>query len=170
MTGMTTIFVGLVGWNTLFLAVTLWLAVTGNAWHWSAGLVTGIFTLLVHSIVFMHFIGTGKGIKEAVEGHRFEDDPQTGYVRRTKRLKARVFPHATFASLAIIVAIWLGGWYHSQRWLDHHENFVAFEWHRWVSWLALLYNYFAFWTEWRAIRQNTTMIRQINKLLVAPKS
>ncbi|MBI5395481.1 MAG: hypothetical protein HZA91_09325 [Verrucomicrobia bacterium] len=165
MTGMTAIFIGLVSWNTTFFAVTLWLALTGNPWHWAAGLVTGVFTLLVHSIVFMHFIGTGKGIKESVESYDLPNDPQTGYVRRTKKLKARVFPHATFASLAIIAAIWLGGWYHSQRWLDRYENLTAFAWHRWGAYLALLYTAYAFYAEWKAIRENTAMLTEINSLM-----
>lgn len=165
MTGMTAIFIGLAGWNTAFFAATLWLAWSGNPWHWAAGLVTGIFTLLIHSIVFMHFIGTGKGIKEAVESYGLPDDPETGYVRRTKKLKARVFPHATFASLAIIVAIWFGGWYHSQRWLDHYENATAYAWHRWGAYLALLYTAYAFYAEWKAIRENTTMLAEINALI-----
>lgn len=162
---MTAIFIGLAGWNVAFFAATLWLAWTGNPWHWAAGLVTGIFTLLIHSIVFMHFIGTGKGIKEAVESYGLPDDPETGYVRRTKKLKARVFPHATFASLAIIVAIWFGGWYHSQRWLDHYENATAYAWHLWGAYLALLYTAYAFYAEWKAIRENTAMLAGINALI-----
>ena len=161
MSGMTSIFIGLAFWNGVFFATTLWLALKGNPWHWAAGLATGIFTLLVHSIVFMHFIGTGKCIKEAVETHALPNDPETGHVRRTKRMKARVFPLSTFASLAILVTIWLGGWYHSQHWLDHHKNVMAFEWHRWFSWATLLFNLYVFRVEWQAIRENTAMIREI---------
>jgi hypothetical protein len=159
---MTTIFAALGCWNAVFLLATLWLAWVHSPWHWAAGLATGIYTLLVHSIVFMHFIGTGKGVKEAIEVHGLPDDPQSGYARRARKFKAAAFPHALFASLAIIVAIWLGGWYHSQRWLDRVEDLTAFQWHRWFAYAAAAYNLCALWLEWRVMRQNAQMIRELN--------
>lgn len=161
MTGMTPIFIGLVCWNTVFLATTLWLALTNNPWHLAAGLVTGIFTILVHCIVFMHFMGTGKGIKESVENFGLPNDPQTGYVRRTRKFKMQTSPHATFAPLAIMVAICLGGWYDG----GHRLNQTAFQWHRWIAWIAIAYNYYAFYVEWQVISENTSMIREINALI-----
>ena len=167
MTGMTTIFIGLVCWNTVFLAATLWLALTNNPWHWAAGLVTGIFMVLIHCIVFMHFMGTGKGIKESVENFDLPNDPKTGYVRRTRKFKMITSPHATFAPLAIMVAIWLGGWFHSHLMIEREELAAAFQWHRWAAWLAIAYNYYAFYVEWKVIRENTAMICEINALIAA---
>src|SRR5664280_1586497 len=81
------IFIGFAFWNVVLFGVTIWLGFTHQSAHWqhqAAGVLTGIYTCLTHCIVMMHFMGSGKGIKEAVETHNLPDDPQTGYVRRTR--------------------------------------------------------------------------------------
>ena len=152
------IFLGLVFWNVVLFGVTIWMGITGSGWHGLAlGVLTGIYTCLTHSIVLMHFMGSGKGIKEAVETHNLPNDPRTGYVRRTRKFKARSSPAATFACIFIIVAVWLGGWAQTAP-----HNPAALQWHRWFSAFAVAYNLYAFWVEYRVIRENTEMIREIN--------
>src|SRR5207245_6499047 len=112
--------------------------------------------------VLMHFMGSGKGIKEAVETHNMPNDPETGYVRRTRKFKARSSPAAAFACIFIIVAVWLGGWAQTSP-----NNPAARQWHRWFSAFALAYNLYTFWVEYRVIRENTEMIREINAKIAA---
>lgn len=155
---MSKIFLGLVFWNVVLFAVTVWMGITHQGLHGLAmGVLTGIYTCLTHSIVMMHFMGSGKGIKEAVETYDLPNDPQTGYVRRTRKFKARTSPAATFSCLFIIVAVWLGGWADTSR-----NNPAAHQWHRWFSLFAVAYNLYAFWVEYRVIAENTAMIREID--------
>src|SRR5947209_3559404 len=111
---MNVIFLGLVIWNILLLAATV---VTGIekaiVWHWSLGVFTGIFTCFTHSLVFIQLIGSGKGIKEAVEAYSLPNDPETGYIRRTKKFKGRAFPWAMYVPMITIVTAWLGAWHHT---------------------------------------------------------
>ena len=67
------IFVGMVFWNLVLFGVTIYLGVTHCSNHWqhqALGVLTGIYTCLTHCVVMMHFMGSGKGIKEAVEAIR----------------------------------------------------------------------------------------------------
>lgn len=154
---MPVIFIGLAFWNVVLFALTIAMGIAGNPWHGLAmGVLTGIYTCLLHSIVLMHFMGSGKAIKEAVQTHSLPDDPQSGYVRRTRRFKARTSPAATFSCIFIIVAVWLGGWAHTSP-----ANPDALQWHRWFSWFAILYNLYAFCVEYKVIAENTAMIREI---------
>jgi len=157
---MGTIFIGLAFWNIVLFAITIVLGVTHQSSHWqhqAMGVLTGIYTCLTHSIVMMHFMGSGKGVKEAVETHALPDDPKTGYVRRTRRFKGQTSGHATLCCLAIIVTVWLGGW------MDTHKgNLPAHSWHMWFAWLTVAYNLYAFWVEYKVIAENTAMIREID--------
>lgn len=160
---MNIIFVGLVFWNVVLFAFKVW----ASANHWSAnwlfslGVLTGIYTCLTHSIVMMHFMGSGKGVKEAVETHQLPNDPQTGYVRRTRRFKGQTSGHATLSCILIMVVVWLGGWTQTSP-----GNPVAFQWHRWFAYFTVAYNLYAFWVEYRVIRENTAMIHEIDAQIV----
>ena len=162
---MGTIFVGLAFWNIVLFAITIALGLTHQSSHWqhqAMGVLTGIYTCLTHSIVMMHFMGSGKGVKEAVETHGLPDDPKTGYVRRTRRFKGQTSGHATLCCLAIIVTVWLGGW------MDTHKgNVAAHRWHMWFAWFTVAYNLYAFWIEYKVITENTAMIREIDRKIAA---
>ncbi|MCS7048075.1 MAG: hypothetical protein NZ483_02110 [Verrucomicrobiae bacterium] len=160
---MPIIFLGLVFWNLVLFGVTIWLGIGHYSLHWqhqAVGVLTGIYTCLTHCIVMMHFMGTGKGIREAVTAHRLADDPETGYTRRARRFKGQTSGHATLACVVILVAVWLGGWMDTSK-----GNLTAHLWHKWFSWVAVLYNLYVFAIEYRVIRQNTDMIREINQKL-----
>lgn len=160
---MPIIFLGMVFWNFVLFAVTIWLGVTHASNHWqhqAAGVLTGIYTLLTHCVVMMHFMGSGKGIKEAIATHNLPNDPQTGYTRRLRKLTARSSAMATLGCLATIAAVWLGG----AKDTGHMRNML----HAWVSWGVLVFNAYAFWVEYRTIVENTAMIREINRQLPPP--
>jgi MFS family permease len=159
---MRIIFLGLAIWNTIFFVATIYLGET-HAWpaHFTVALITAIFTCVTHSVVMIHFMGTGKGVKEAVEAYSLPNDPQTGYVRRTRKFKARTSGLATFAPLLIIITTWLGAAYHTGR--------MGVLWHTALAYFAVVFNLFAFVVEYRAIAENSTMIKEINKLIAAKK-
>ncbi len=159
---MSKIFIGLAFWNVVLFGVTIWLGVTHHSSHWqhqAVGVLTGIYTCLTHSIVMMHFMGSGKGIKEAVEGHGLPDDPRTGYVRRTKKFKGRTSGLATLGCLLTIAAVWLGG----AKDVGMSKGMA----HAWLSYAVVVFNIYAFWVEYKVIAENTAMIREINTKITA---
>jgi len=159
---MRIIFLGLAIWNSIFFAATIVLGMTHSRLaHFSVGLVTAIFTCLTHSLVMIHFMGTGKGIKEAVEGFSLPNDPQTGYVRRTRKFKGRTSGLATLAPLLIIVTTWLGAAYDTGR--------ISPTWHATLATISVVFNLYAFVVEYRVIKENTEMLQEINRLIAAKK-
>jgi hypothetical protein len=163
------IFLSLAVWNTIFFAATVifgWMAGENRdawyVWHFTLGVVTGLFTCLTHSLVMIHFMGSGKGIKEAVENFNLPNDPQTGYVRRTRKFKARTSGLATMAAFSIIVISWLG----AARDTDWLGLTPTWDWvHPWGGYLAIAFNIYAFTVEHRIIKENTEMIAEINALI-----
>ena len=149
------IFIGLVFWNIVLFAVTIALAVTHQSAHWqhqAMGVLTGVYTCFTHCVVMMHFMGSGRGIKEAVEAHALPNDPKTGDVRRTRRFKGQTSGHATLSCMFIIITVWLGGW------MDTHKyNSSAHQWHMWFATFTIAYNLYAFWVEYNVITENTAM-------------
>lgn len=165
---MNVIFLGLVIWNILFLVATVLTGIAGkewHVWHWSLGVITGIFTCFTHSLVFIQLIGSGKGIKEAVDAYSLPDDPETGYVRRTKKFKGRAFPYAMFVPMITIVAAWLGAWHDTNFRADPRMVNVSHQLHMWIAWFAVTTNLYAFWKEYQVISENTHMIREINEVI-----
>ena len=147
------IFVGLVFWNIVLFAVTIGLGVRHYSAHWqhqAAGVLTGIYTCLTHSIVLMHFMGSGKGIKEAVETHNLPVD----YARRTRKFKARTSGLATFSCLLTIIAVWVGG----AKDVGLSKGMA----HAWLAYATVALNLYSFWVEYRVIQENTQMIREID--------
>ena len=155
------IFAGLVLWNLILFAITIGLGLTHHSAHWqhqALGVVTGIYTCLTHSIVLMHFMGSGRAIKEAVAEHALTDHPVSGFRRRSRRLHARASALATLGCVFIIVAAWLGAWTDT-----HRSNGAAHAWHVWFVWFTVAYNLYAFRVEYRVIRENTELIREVNR-------
>lgn len=154
------IFIGMVFWNLVLFGVTIYLGITHRSDHWqhqALGVLTGIYTLLTHCVVMMHFMGSGKGIKEAIAQHNLPNDPQTGFTRRLRRLTARSSAMATFGCLATIGVVLLGG----AKDTGHMHGMT----HAVAAWAVLAFNAYAFWVEYQTIRANTAMIREINSLI-----
>jgi hypothetical protein len=104
------IYTGLAVWNLLFLATAFALGfLRGHGVeprvHLLAGLFSAIFCCLVHAIVFAHFIGSGKWIKEGVAAAGLDE----AIVRRTRRFKGKTFPFALFSMLFAVATAVLGG-------------------------------------------------------------
>ena len=151
------IFLGLAFWNVVLFALSVWLGLTHRSAHWqhqALGVLTALYTCLTHCIVMMHFMGSGKGIKEAVQTHHLPNDPQTGYTRRSRRLHGRASAMATLAATLVMVAAWLGG--------AKDVGMLKGTTHAWFACFAVAFNLYAFWVEYKVITANTAMIREIN--------
>jgi hypothetical protein len=163
---MNIIFLGVVIWNILFFIATIATGIAGwKVWHFSFGVLTGIFTCFTHSLVFIQLIGSGKGIKEAVEAYGLPDDPETGYIRRTKKFKGIAFPYAMFVPMITIVTAWLGAWHDTNQFAAPQLVGLSHQIHMAFAWISVVANLYAFWKEYEVISENTAMIREINDLI-----
>jgi len=155
------IFVGLAFWNIVLFGVTIWLGVTHHSAHWqhqAMGVLTGIYTCLTHSIVLMHFMGSGKAIKEAVETYSLPVD----YARRTRKFKARTSGLATLSCVLTIIAVWVGG----AKDVGLSKGMA----HAWLAYATVAFNLYSFWVEYGVIQENTQMIREIDAKIAGQTS
>jgi hypothetical protein len=76
-----------------------------RGWHLTGGLVTAIFICFVHSTVFIHLLGTGLGVKRAIEEHALDEDAKG----ELYRIKMRAFPPCFASMVATIATAVLGG-------------------------------------------------------------
>lgn len=73
--------------------------------HQLLGLSAAVLLLVAQCAVFVYFLGTGKAIKTAVEMRGLD----AVLARKTRTLKGKTFPFATFAALAVVTAAVLAG-------------------------------------------------------------
>lgn len=148
-------FLALATTTTALLGVTTFKAyfAANTLTHFSLGLMSAVFVLITHCFVFFYFIGTGQGIREGVLQHGLD----TAAIKKTKRFKAKTFPFALFSMIFAITATTMGGAVHTDKlsppW---HVSFVA---------VTLLFNLFSFYQEWRAIRENQRLMKELNALI-----
>jgi amino acid transporter len=76
-------------------------------WGWFAShmvfsLLTAVWTLFVHCLIFTYFLGTGRWVKEVAGAYRLPDQP---WPKQTREFKRRAFPPALLAMLAVIAAV-----------------------------------------------------------------
>ncbi len=117
--------------------------------HFLVGLLAGIATLLVHSIVMTYFIGTGRWVKEAVA--RWRLDP--ALERATRKLKARCFPFAFFSMVLIIVTTILGA---------ACDNGSVPSWvHLSAALVAVGFNLVSYFFEYAAVERNVALLQQV---------
>jgi hypothetical protein len=155
---MTKIFLGLAFWNVVLFALSIGTGIARHPLHGlGMGVLTGIYTCLLHCIVMMHFMGSGKGIKEAIATHALPEEPATAFRRRSRLLHARASATATMACAVTLVAVWLGGWAHTTA-----PQSPSHAWHKWFAWFTVAFNLYAFAAEYRLIAKNTTLIREVD--------
>lgn len=80
---------------------------SATAQHITAALATVVLGLFSQSMTMFFFIGTGKEIKDKTT------DKEA--IAETRQFKARVFPAALYAMLAIMVTFILGGGVHTGK-------------------------------------------------------
>jgi hypothetical protein len=115
--------------------------------HFVVGLSTAIGILLVHCLIFIYFLGTGRWVKEVAIAYQIADEP---WPKLTRELKRQTFPPALFSMLIGIGAAAAGAGAHLQAW----PWYV----HMTLGLLTLAINVWAFRIELRNVTINAGII------------
>jgi predicted permease len=115
--------------------------------HFVSGLVTAITILLVHCLIFIYFLGTGRWVKEVTLAYKMPDEP---WHKQTRELKRATFPPALFSMLIGIAAAAAGAGAQLQEW----PWYV----HMTLGLLTLVINLWAFRIELRNVTANAAII------------
>ena len=128
--------------------------------HFLFGLTTAIGILLVHCLIFIYFLGTGRWVKEVTIAYRMPDEP---WHKETRRLKRQTFPPALFSMLIGIAAAAAGAGAQLQAW----PWYV----HMTLGLLTLAINLWAFRIELRNVTLNAAIIdavmREVDRIRAA---
>src|SRR5262245_18619890 len=164
------IFAGLAVWTVLvFLAefaIGIGVSVVARAkgieaaqslftWHMLGGVFLGTLVCVLHIMTMFHFIGSGKELKEAGEvlGEANE------MAARVRKFKVQTSGIATLAPVVTGAAVILGG-------MAHRLPGLGLGWIHWaLGLLALAVNLFAFQVEYRALKANLDLIREVDRKL-----
>ena len=128
--------------------------------HFTLGLFAVLFTLGVHCLIFIYFLGTGRWVKEVASAYGIPDAPLP---KLTRELKRSTFPPALFAMLTPIAAAAAGAavQWRDLNWSVHFTLAVA----------TLAVNAWAFWVEYRNVTINVTVIddvlREVDRIRAA---
>jgi hypothetical protein len=117
--------------------------------HFLLGLLSALATLLVHSIAFTYFLGTGRWVKEVAYVYKL---PDWVYAQAAKN-KRRAFPFELSGMLLIGAAVWLGAGTERLGWPRL--------WHTGMSALALGFNFGAFAVEYAAIVAQARLLLEV---------
>src|ERR1041385_5755058 len=118
--------------------------------HFVFGLVTAIGILLVHCLIFIYFLGTGRWVKEVTLAYKMPDEP---WHKETRELKRATFPPALFSMLIGIAAAAAGAGAQLQEW----PWYV----HMTLGLLTLVINLWAFRIELRNVTTNAGIIEAV---------
>jgi hypothetical protein len=127
--------------------------------HFYLGLFSVLFTLALHCLVFIYFLGTGRWVKEVALAYRLPDAPLP---RLTRDLKRRTFPVALLAMLVPIATAVAGGG-QNQGW--------PWQVHFLLGFATLLVNAWAFAVELRNVQINAgvlgDVLREVDRIRAA---
>ena len=118
--------------------------------HFYLGLGTVLVVLLVHSLIFTYFLGTGRWVKEVGIAYQLPDKP---YPKLTRELKRQTFPPALFAMLSAIAAAAAGAGTQLQSWPWYLHALLAL--------FTVTVNLWAFIIEFRNVRINAGVIQSV---------
>jgi hypothetical protein len=124
----------------------------GEVWHglhFLIGLLTTMGTLLVHSIVFTYFLGTGKWVDEVVRVYRLP-----GWLSaQAQKNKRKAFPFELGSMAVIGGTAWLGAGTDARQWPS--------VWHLGLAALALAFNLGAFVAEYATIVVQARLLLEV---------
>ena len=115
--------------------------------HLCLGLFSTFGSLLVHCIIFIYFLGTGRLIKEVAIAYRIPDEP---WPKLTRELKRKSFPPALFSMLIGIATSAAGAGRQLEEW---HWTI-----HMTLAFVTLAINLWAFGVEYRCVSTNAGVI------------
>ncbi len=116
-------------------------------YHFTFGLFTAVGILLVHCLIFIYFLGTGRWVKEVTIAYRMPDEP---WHKQTRELKRATFPPALFSMLFGIAAAAAGAGAQLQAWPWYVHMTLGLS--------TLLVNLWAFRIELRNVTLNAAII------------
>ena len=122
---------------------------TWRQFHLIAGIFLAIFICLVHSLVFIHLLGTGLGVKKAIEQLNLDPAPKADLYR----FKMRAFPPAFFCMVLAIITAVLGG-----AALSRSSGSTP---HLWFALALLLANVVTFPVVAAALGDNEVVLRRV---------
>ena len=112
-----------------------------------------MLSLFSQSMVIFYFIGTGRLVKDEIEG--FSEARKAPILRALRRFKARTSPPATFSMLAAIFVFVVGGWVHTAP----PATRVAAHWtHLTASVLAVALHLWALFAEYPVFVENNALM------------
>lgn len=160
---MTRLFVALASIDGVMLLVSFVLGVLSKLrdgihhpddatywYHFLLGLTTAIVNLLVHCVIFVYFLGTGRWVKEVKLAYHLADEPLP---KLTRDLKRRVFPPALFAMLTAIATGAAGA--------AAHVGLSRWEIHFTLALITLAVNVWAFRVEYQCLATNSGILVQV---------
>ncbi|MDB5353484.1 MAG: hypothetical protein JWN86_4731 [Planctomycetota bacterium] len=121
--------------------------------HFLLGLLTVMATLLIHSIAFTYFLGTGKWVKEVVRVYQL---PPWVWSQAVKN-KRRAFPFELASMLLIGATSWLGAAADTRRALNATYSY----WHLMVASATLAFNLGAFVVEYVSILAQARLLLEV---------
>lgn len=117
--------------------------------HLIAGLSSALLTLLLHSLIFTYFIGTGRWVQEVVKAYRLSES----LYATSRGLKSRAFPYILGSTLLVITTAILGA--ATDRALLDGNIHLA------LACLAVSFNFWSYLVEYQAVVANSALITDI---------
>lgn len=117
--------------------------------HLISGLSAALLTLLLHSLIFTYFIGTGRWVQEVAKAYRLPES----FWNQSRKLKLQALPFILGSILLVIAAVTLGA-ATDRGMLDPNLHLA-------VAVLAIAFNGWSCVTEYRAVSANSELILRI---------
>ena len=119
--------------------------------HFLLGLFTTLTTLLVHSIVYTYFLGTGKWVKEVVAAYAMPEWIEA----QAKKNKKKAFRFEFYCMLLIGITAWFGA-------ASDARGFNP-TWHLFAASLTMAFNFGAFAVEYVVIVAQARLLLEVKK-------
>jgi hypothetical protein len=120
---MNRIILGMAITNYILVAATMVLGLMGDSprdfndlgnaafrYHFQMGILTALFTMLVHCFVFTYFLGTSRWVKETVSAYRLD----SSFLRQSQRMRGQAMGVAMISILAVVATIASGAGVHTR--------------------------------------------------------
>lgn len=151
---MSTFFAFLTCLSSVLLFISIGLGYVHSSSHLLFGLSSAILAVLTHCIIFAIFTGSGKDARLLIEDFKLEPS----LLKRAKKFKREVFPPALYAIFALLILTSIGGG------VSTTGNPLLGTLHGFVAILVMAYNLRVFWIEYKAVKENSHFIKELNQI------
>ncbi len=118
-------------------------------YHLLSGLSATLLTLLLHSLIFTYFIGTGRWVQEVAKAYQFPEP----FWERSRELKRKALPLILVSIMLVITVATLGA--------ATDLGMLDSNFHLALAVLAIGCNFWSFFREYALVRANGEIITQI---------